>query len=375
MNGTFDFFSPRIVNGERVRQAREMVALTQADLARVARVSQPMVAHIEKGLKQPSIEIAETIARETDVSVDFLCRASGPTLPEGSLLFRARKDVSAKKLTQARALAERVLEIYIRMSESFNLPNVSLKSVQGSLESATLAVREMLGLSPERPIPHLVRAFEKAGGIALTIPHLDGREAFAVWAEDRPVIALGSTKSGDRLRFSVAHESGHLVLHQAPTAKAQAESDAHKFAAELLMPRAQISADLDTFLTLDLLGRLKQKWGVSISALLLRARELGLIKRRAYDRMVRELAPWRISEPSVFDIPVEKPRALRQMAEVLYGIEIDFPRMATDFGLSETFVREVLQRYTSNSEIGSASNDPKVVVINSRRPRELVASN
>lgn len=368
MSGTFDFYSTRFVNGERVCQAREMAAMTQSDLALRVNVSQPMVAHIEKGLKQPSLELAEAIARETRVSLDFLCQPSGPSLPEGSLLFRARANVSAKKLNQAHAFAERVFEMYVRMSKHFDLPAPKLKPVQGSPQSAAIAARKILGLPPGHAVPHLIRAFEKAGGVVLTIPELDGREAFAVWAADRPVVALGPTLHGDRLRFSVAHEIGHLMMHQAPTAKTKAEKDAHLFAAELLLPAVSIAEDLESAITIERLGRLKQKWGVAMSALLQRAKELGVISRRNHYRLIREMAHWRKAEPAEYAIPIEKPRALRQMAEYLYGNAIDYEQVSKEFDLPSSFVREVFQRYASLSETGSSSRDTKVVNINAYSP-------
>lgn len=57
--------------------------LTQIDLARATSVSQPMIAHIEQGLKQPSVEMAERIAAATQIRPEFLFRPSGPTPPLG----------------------------------------------------------------------------------------------------------------------------------------------------------------------------------------------------------------------------------------------------------------------------------------------------
>lgn len=365
MMQTFGLFTTRFVNGERVRQAREMACLTQVDLGRLVGVSQTMIAHIEKGLKQPSSELADAIARDTGVSFDFLCMPSGVSLPEGSLLFRARSNVPAKRLAQARSSAESAFEIYMRLSERFELPRIKLKPAQGSPPSAARAVRDMLGLSQDKPIPHLIRAFEKAGGVVLAMPKLEGTEAFAVWASNRPVVALGPSGSGDRLRFSAAHEIGHLTMHHSHTARAQAEKDAHSFAAELLMPSEAISGDLDRLLTVEILGRLKQKWGVAMSSLLMRARELGLISRRSYDRLVIEMAPWRMREPTKYDIPIEKPRALRQMAEEIYGTDLDLARITRDFGLPARLIADIFHQYAGKSEIGGQAQAPKVISISS----------
>jgi Zn-dependent peptidase ImmA (M78 family) len=273
--------------------------------------------------------------------------------------------VSAKKLLQAHSIAERSFEMYLKLSAHFNLPAPRLRPIQGSPEHAAGAARKMLGLNPDKPIPHLIRAFEKAGGVCIPFPELEGREAFAVWAGDRPVVAIGPRKNGDRLRFSVAHEIGHLLMHQSPTAKAKAEGDANAFAAELLMPAEAIRSDLEQPLSVERLGQLKLKWGVAMASLLFRARELGLVSRRSHDRLIFEMTPYRMSEPDAYSIPLEKPRALRQMMESLYGEQVDCDALATEFCLPSAFVREVLDRYASLTDIAPARSS-KVINIGSR---------
>jgi Zn-dependent peptidase ImmA (M78 family)/DNA-binding XRE family transcriptional regulator len=372
MNQTFDFYNARFVNGDRVIQAREMACMTQVELARSVGVTQPMIAHLEKGLKQPSMDLAEAIAQETKVSMDFLCQSSAIALPEGSL-FRAKSNVSAKKLLQAHSMAERAFEIFLRLSKQFNLPSPRLRPVQGTPQLAAGAARKMLGLTPDKPIPHLIRAFEKAGGVVIPFPALEGREAFAVWAGDRPVVAIGPTSNGDRLRFSVAHEIGHLLMHQSPTAKTKAERDANAFAAELHMPAEAIYSDLEQPLSVERLGELKLKWGVSMAALLFRAKELGLVSRRSHDRLIVEMAPYRMTEPDRYSVPFEKPRALRQMVESLYGEPSDFGKLASEFCMPASFIRDVLDRYSSSADI-APTRSSNVINIGSRISSQLTKS-
>jgi Zn-dependent peptidase ImmA (M78 family)/DNA-binding XRE family transcriptional regulator len=383
MNLSFNFVDSKVVNGLRVKQAREQALMTQADLARATSVSQPMIAHIEQGLKQSSLELAERIATATSVKLDFLYRPSGPALPFGSMLFRARADVSARKFAQTHAIATNIFEIFLHLADRFELPAVKLQPTAGSPEDAAALTRKMLGLNENSPIPHLMRAFEKAGGILLSLPELLGREAFAVWGSNRPVVAIGPSQSGDRLRFSMAHEIGHLILHNAPTAMAQAEKEAHRFAAELLAPRAAVSNDLRGPLTFEKLGALKRKWGISMAAILYRAKELHLVSKRNHDRLIVELSPFKLQEPSEFSIPLEQPRELRQMAEVLYGSSLQAPQIAANLALPEEFVQDVLDRYASEHDIAASNRRRKVVNIQSgigRRekpsvPHQLIASN
>jgi Zn-dependent peptidase ImmA (M78 family)/transcriptional regulator with XRE-family HTH domain len=360
MNLSFSFADCRVVNGLRVKQAREQALLTQADLAREVSVSQPMIAHIEQGLKQSSPELAEKVAKATKVKCDFLYRPSGPALPLGSMLFRARAGVSARKFAQTHAIATNVLEIFLHLASRFELPPVKLKPIGGTPEHAATLTREMLGLDSTSPIPHLMRAFEKAGGILLALPELQGREAFAVWEVGRPIVGIGPSPSGDRLRF----------MHNAPTAMAQAEREAHKFAAELLAPRKPFTEDLTGVLTVEKLGKLKRKWGISMAAILYRARELHIISRRNYDRLVLELSGFRKQEPLEFSVPLERPRGLRQMAEVLFGSASQTENIAEALALSGDFVQSVLTLYASEEDIAASNRRRKVVNIQSVRRRQ-----
>jgi Zn-dependent peptidase ImmA (M78 family)/DNA-binding XRE family transcriptional regulator len=373
MNFSFDFSLSRTVNGDRIRQAREIAGLTQSELARRVNVSQAMIAHIENGLKQPSIELAEAIARETKSAIEFLQRSSGPSLAEGTLLFRAGASATAKELTQARRMAECVLEMYSGMAAQFDLPPVGLRPIQGTPSSAAVAAREMLRLQPGQPIPHLIRSFEKAGGIVITIPQLPGREAFAVWANDRPIVGIIPTSAGDRLRFSVAHEIGHLLMHVGPTSQRAAERDAHTFAAELLMPETPLRYDFRHGVDLDELARLKLKWGVSINALVMRAYELKIVSRRHKEGLMKQIASrgWRTHEPEHLDLPLERPRALRQMAEQLYGMELDLERIARDYNLPLHFVRTVMEGCASHHETLNTGRTGATVV----NIRDYVAGN
>lgn len=367
MNLSFSFVDAKVVNGQRVKQAREQALLTQIDLADATGVSQPMIAHIEQGLKQSSAELATRIADATGVKKEFLYRPSGPALPLGSMLFRARADVSARKFAQTHAVATNIFEMFLHLAQRFELPVVRLRPIAASSpEEAAQQTRMLLGLDPVSPVPHLMRAFEKSGGILLALPELKGREAFAVWGAGRPIVGIAPTENGDRLRFSMAHEIGHLILHNAPTAMAQAEKEAHRFAAELLTPREAIINDLSGILTLQKLGALKGKWGVSMAALLYRAKELRVVSRRQYDRLVVELAAYRKEEPEIYKVPIERPRGLRQMAELLYGEDLKEINLAEELALPTPFVEDVIERYASEQDIAASSKRRKVVSIGTR---------
>jgi Zn-dependent peptidase ImmA (M78 family) len=222
--------------------------------------------------------------------------------------------------------------------------------------TAARLTRDKLGLPLDTPIPHLIRALERGGVFVLALPlALDGTElraedteAFSEWAGprlERPVIAYTAGKPGDRLRLSVAHELGHLVLHSnLRGTQASMEKEAFEFAGEFLMPESALRDEILPPITLMTMAQLKRRWGVSLQALVRRAKALEIITDRQYRYFFEQISlkGWRKQEPANLAIPIESPRALTKMAEVLYGRPVDLRRMATDAGLSLQVLRDIL---------------------------------
>jgi Zn-dependent peptidase ImmA (M78 family) len=168
--------------------------------------------------------------------------------------------------------------------------------------------------------------------------------------------------------MSVAHELAHLVLHAGKNRLGVDETEADEFAAEFLMPEAVMRSVLRTPVTLSALAEIKSVWRVSLQALIRRAKDLNIITDRQYRYLFEQLSSlgWRTIEP--ISIEPEKPRAIRQMAEMLYGDPIDYRALANDMALTPEFVREALSHYApkvaKSPDVGLNS---KVVRLHSRR--------
>ena len=114
--------------------------------------------------------------------------------------------------------------------------------------------------------------------------------------DGKPLIAVNSRHARTRQRFTIAHELAHLNLHgdqtfvdrhfvfrrdqKAATGNDREEIQANMFAAELLMPKEWLVADLeDKALDIgddDALGELARRYDVSQSAMLFRLANLEL---------------------------------------------------------------------------------------------------
>lgn len=350
-----------MINAERVKQARELCGLTQEELAERIQHDQSLIAQIESGNKQPSDNVLVAIAMATGFPPAFFKKAESPDLPIGSLLFRAHARLSRQERIQAYRYAQILYEVAAYMANRVKAIPVRVPELKPDPTHAARVTRSELGLSPDRPIGNLINALEKGGVLILALPILlEGRDAFSSWVgtdQSIPVIFLSGGKTGDRLRFNIAHELAHLVMHRGRRDEGkELESQAHQFSSEFLMPEEGMRTDLVPPITLTSLAPLKQKWGVSIQALVKRAKDLEIISPRQYRYLFEQIGSrgWRLQEPLNLSVPVEKPRAFKKMAELIYNRPIEIKRFSDDVKLTPSFIRELLD---AHADMGPPSNE------------------
>ena len=343
-----------MINPTRLQQAREIRGWTQTALAQQVGVHQSAIAQLETGRIQPSPEVLDAISRATGFPPAFFTRPSGPAFPLGSLRFRARAAMTARQRRQACWYAQTLYELMASMTAQAEMPAPRLPRLDGDPVAAACLTREDLGLAPDQPIGALIRTLERAGVWVVSVPvPLPRRDAFSAWAGGdgaTPVIVVAATPAGDRRRFSVAHEVGHLVLHQVPQGAPHAlEQQADTFAEAFLLPEGAMRQALVPPITLTTLADRKARWGVSLQALIRRARTLGIVSESHYRALYAQLGArgWRTREPVA--VPVERPRALRQLAELLYGRPIAYPSLAHAMGLDPAFARELLEAHAAGT--------------------------
>ncbi len=359
-------------SGERLRQARELLSLTQIDLARLVGRSQAAIANIEAGLLEPSAEVAECIANRTRFPLTFFTDQPRLHFPAETLMFRARASTTRRETIAACRHAEVSLELLELLEASVTQIPIRLQKSSQSPEVAAQHVRQLFGIGADQPISNLIDLVERIGVTALALPiDLAKIDAFSTWltaASKRPIIAACRNKPGDRLRFNVAHELGHLVLHgELKRLRPGEHQQADRFAAELLMPGAAMRKEIETPVTLSRIAPLKLRWGVSLQALIRRAHDLGIIANRQYRYLFEQLSArgWRTNEPSNLTVAQERPRALRKMAEVVYGDPIDYGRFSSDARLSVSYLKDLMDGY-AEAPISVTRSMPSAKVIQLR---------
>jgi Zn-dependent peptidase ImmA (M78 family)/transcriptional regulator with XRE-family HTH domain len=315
-------------NPGMVSLVREYRGLTQAELAQRVGVTQGYLSKFENGVADIPAETVESLAAALDWPASFLYRPDARTGVGACVFHRKQSSVPMRTLRTVEATAN-ILRIGLRpllaevdVGADFDFPVLGIEEYGGDVDRVAQLARAAWRL-PYGPVVNLVGTVESAGGIVFRVPFGTRRfDAVSQWADHMPpVFLLNDVATPDRVRFSLAHEIGHVVMHSMPTP--DMEREAHRFAAEFLMPAREIRGDL---VNLDMAkaAALKQHWKVSMAALIYRARDLEVIPDWRAKAMFVELGRrgWRINEPG--DVRIEEPSLAREIVDaVLVGDSID----------------------------------------------------
>lgn len=308
-------FNPRMLT-----LARESRGWTQGALAERSGVRQPYISKIEKGLKEPAPEKLDALAQALGYSLEALMLEE-PVLGVDALFHRRLKTIPVTVLRQDQAQinlrriqTRRLLE-GIEFDAPNTFPRLDVDEVGGAVEAARLMRRAWR--IPLGPIGSVVACLEDAGGVVVPMRFQTPRvSAAALWPRQdrRPMFFINADHNGERQRFTLGHELGHMVLHDVPEPEYEKQADA--FAAEFLMPEQEIRPQLEAHrLNLARLVDIKLHWRVSISAVVKRAEKLGVISERQARSLWQMLNARGFRDREPFPIEPEQPTLLRAAIE------------------------------------------------------------
>lgn len=321
----------------RLEQALAARSLTKGQLASLVGVSASTVTKWCKIGQGPEAETFERIASVLNVQAEWLTR---PVLrPISAPLYRKNSSALKAGLAKLGARTEWGQEVATRLAEHVDYPDLNLPErrftepeqiLKSDIEGAAEECRELWQLG-QAPIQDLMLAAESAGIIVFReetdVAVVEGLSSWSVELEGRPLVHLSADKAnGFRSRFDLAHEIGHLILHkhmeQRPEDKDRyklMERQAHQFAGALLLPAETFANDVRVPINLDNLLILKQRWGASVGAMLMRLYFLKLLSDD--DRLAlfkRRSARWGAkAEPGDDGWAPEKPRLLKRTVDLL----------------------------------------------------------
>lgn len=305
-------------NSSLLLLARQYRGASQGEVANKAGLNQGHYSRIENGLlpEGPSAENLERIAAALSFPVSFFYQTDGLTGLPLSVhpMHRKRAAVGERVLKQIHAeLNIRLIHLrrYLRAADlrpELPLPHWDVDEGGGPQEIAR-ALRRAWSI-PEGPVSNLTNYCERAGILVIWCELEKGIDGVTMQVRDLPpCIFLNRDVPPDRMRASLAHELGHVIMHRVPTENI--EDEANAFAAELMVPEKQFRRQFigRVGISLEWLALQKAYWKMSMAFLLYRAGAIDAITRHQSEYVWKKIASmgWRSREPQETDFPYEEP--------------------------------------------------------------------
>lgn len=358
-------------DGARLTLARHLAGLRKSELAALVDKSPTAVAAWESGAKCPTAATVAQLALSLSVDPGFFAiRPQDVAALSATPHFRSLRSTSQLARDQATAYGQLAVDIAASLERHVEFPHPDVPHLSVSAddrdadgpERAAQLVRQEWRIE-SGPAGHLVRLLESHGVLVVfSPPQTASVDAYSFDSKLRPVVVLNPIKRDYyRQRFDVAHELGHLVMHgDAEPGGRIIEDQANRFAAELLMPADQIRDLLPATMggnAWRTLARLKEQWGVSIQALLYRARWLGRLSDVSYRNAMTTISArgWRRNEPGLVTA-IEQPSLLPRAVELLAQEGIDQAQLITQCRVPPDLFQTVTTRTPENQSPASAES-------------------
>ena len=251
----------------RLTLARERNGLTKTELATRLNLSPAAITQFERRQSRPSAQTLELAAHELGVPLGYFAAGRPQLVPRPDTAhFRSLRSTRQYERLQALALLAHAAEIVRVIEQLVRLPEPALVQLDPSDPVSAAQQLRLAWRLPAGPIPHLVRLLESKGVVVVIAPFgaEDRIDAFSCWSEQlaRPFVCLSRDRRNVlRRRFNAAHELAHLVMHRgACGGPIEREREANTFAAELLVPSAEVGPLLPHRVDLATLVELQRDW-------------------------------------------------------------------------------------------------------------------
>jgi len=327
--------------GARIKQARALRGFSQRDLADRISVSKTTVYDYEREERLPDSAMLMNIADVLEIDLSYFLRA-----PRVGSIDPAYRKNQSMRVKEKNALIERIrdwLERYLEVESILSVDDLSFawpKEVpyevasMDDIEEAALALRDAWNIGRD-PIENLTERLEEK---SLRVGCLESPSAFDACAFEAqvnggiPVIVFNEERSGDRQRFSIAHELGHLVLDV--KGGLEEEDACNRFSGAFLVPRDVFIQDVGAQrkkISLRELQLLKEKYGMSMQALIYRMRDLGILNKHYAGRLFDWFEDSGHKEKEPGDpVPREHPKRFERMVQHALAEELISRRRAAE---------------------------------------------
>jgi Zn-dependent peptidase ImmA (M78 family) len=301
--------------GQRLKAARVMAGFSMDALITKMehRISKQAISKYENNLMSPDSAILIALSDALGVKPDYFFPKY--EIAVDSINFRKKAALGKKAVETLKARIKNTIERYSELESFFPasppFTNPLSDCVISSLDDiweAAMELRKAWGLGSEGPIGYVIDCLEEHSIRVLEIDGGQGFDGLSGWVNQSPFIILNSTAPSDRKRLTALHEFAHLSLNFSDSlSDSEREKLCHSFGGVFLLPRDVLIKELGSkrleisFFELD---RLKKQYGISMQAIMYRAKQEEIISEYIYESFSHEISArnWRKQEPNPYPI-------------------------------------------------------------------------
>lgn len=294
----------------RLKQARLATGLSIRAVAGLiaekwphASISHTSLSKYESAKTTPTIKSLDVLAEVYSRPIEwFLDRGQ----PLSGVRYRSGSRVLVKEKHQYESVAQQWLEAYAKLEAYLGkhlTQKIPIREDFAQLPPSELAavVRSALSLGAREPVYSIVSVLEDFGVRTIELPTEAKIDGIAALLGREHVVVVNPSTSNDRGRMNCAHELGHILYGDCKNSAkttAKQESRVFEFASELFIPEAELREAFVGRSAVKLVEA-KERFGISMAAMIYRAEKLAIIDARTAKRLWIQFAKrgWRANEP------------------------------------------------------------------------------
>lgn len=278
---------------KRLKSARNLAGLSQDELVEGIGgiVSKNAISKYEKGEMMADGKVLIALANALDVKPDYFFRPF--TVEIEQIEFRKKSKLSVKHVNSIKQQVTDIVERYLEVEQFLSIQSEFKNPIGDRLIKNGKDVEEVvnhllahwkLGLNA---LPNVIELLEDNEIKVIEIDAPDDFDGFSGLADGKyAIIVINKHYAIERKRLTALHELGHLLLnfHQDLTDK-EKESLCYQFAGAMLLPEETIRKELGnerSRISKHELIAIKENYGISIQAIMHRAKNLGIISDFIY---------------------------------------------------------------------------------------------
>lgn len=346
--------------GTKIKQYRLFKRLSLEELSErlLGKITKMTLSKYERGIITPSEQNIVLLADALEISAEALLAPSPFKL--NLLSFRKKSTLSKRRQEEIKAMlsfnSEKVLGLFEMMSPDFFSNNAGIEKIPvaslDDVEEASIKLRMRWNLGIQ-PIHNLTSVLENQNILVLFEDHETEFDGFSAEATIENttyrigIIVCQQNAPGDRQRFSLAHELGHIILDIQENSLDE-EKSVNRFASAFLLPKDLIFrrvGEKRNLVTYTELKNYKREFGVSIQAIIYRLKDLGVISIAHYTEWFQYLSfsGLRIREEILLES--EKSDRIKELiVRALTEGYIDSQTAIDEYGMESNFAKSLESR-------------------------------